>query len=230
MLADLHDRGALLVSGLGGIWQALLLMALVVLARVSGRPARLDTVRPAATSLFITGIFLIALWWWRGEDAHLLIGFYTLLAATTLDLAGATGALRWPGFAIAATILVLSLRQLPGRPFARQDPQLDRTADVLVGLERDPNTLLMGCGWWSNPQLEYTMAGVRHFRDALRLDVAAVQGKKIYLVRSTRFWNWHKDPRADAWAAECDRESVFRSGDYSVSRCSRLPDPGTYCD
>jgi hypothetical protein len=96
---------------------------------------------------------------------------------------------------------------------------LVETARFLEELRRDPEVVLLGAGWWQNPDLEYALAGHRSFLDADGLTPETL-ARTLYLVRS-EYWNWEHSGHLDRLAAVCDRDLVYTNPPFLVSRCAR---------
>jgi hypothetical protein len=225
--ADLTRHLAALPRYLGGWLGGALLVALAI-ACLHARRTLAERLEPAAAALLGTGALFLA--WWlalepRADLRHLAVGFLCAVsgAALAIPALARSRLVLAAALALAAARAPLLVRSIP----VEITPTRAQVAEVtsrLAAVERDPRALLVGWRWWAPRAFEYTLDGGLHFRDAARLTPADVAGRDLYLVRSVDFWNRERDPAADRWAAECERETLFAVGEFRVSRCPRLPD------
>lgn len=205
-----------------------LLVASAVIAS-SPRAAGGEPEPSARVSLALGAASLVHFFWWLvmspfGWPRHVLLAHILGLCAAVFGLtairAGVTRRLLVTlaiGLVVAA--LPEALRLVEPVPPDPRRVALVETAHFLEKLRRDPQVVLLGAGWWQNPDLEYTLAGHRSFLDADGLTPETL-ARPLYLVRS-EYWNWERSHHLERLAAVCDREIVYRKPPFLVSRCAR---------
>jgi hypothetical protein len=228
--AQLWGRMSALSALFGGPWRALPLFALLVAATLGllrARPSH--DARPTAPARALLAMAAVQLIWWSifeqsGVARHVVIAMLLLVpvvAMGTLALDALPRRIALAGGAAIVVSLWLAPPPLPSSDRSRAN--VYEAVRFLSSLERDPQTLLLGCGWWANRTLEYALPGPLHFRDASRLRPDDVAGRALYLVRSKEFWNWSRSAPLEQWAQECERATLFENREFQVSRCRRLP-------
>ncbi len=168
------------------------------------------------------------LWWLLmspfGWTRHLLLAHILGICAAVFGLSAIRpGHTRSVLAALAIGLVVAGIPAMfrlvePVPPDPRR-AALVETARFLEELRRDPEVVLLGAGWWQNPDLEYALAGHRSFLDADGLTPETL-ARTLYLVRS-EYWNWEHSGHLDRLAAVCDRDLVYTNPPFLVSRCAR---------
>ena len=106
-----------------------------------------------------------------------------------------------------------------------RDPRLSallQTRDVVIELQKNESTILVGCGWWVPRDLEYVLPGVNNFKDCFRLHPEEAVSKRILLVRN-EFYNWDKQAILDRYRDACDARTIYKLEPFVISECPGLP-------
>lgn len=229
--ANVARNASAAAQALGGPVAALafgLLITSVVLA--CSTSALRESPGPAARVSLALGVAsLVNFTWWLlmnpfGWTRHLLLAQVLGICAAVFGLFAIRPGVTRRGLAALAIGLVVAsipetrrlVEPLPPDP---RRAALVETARFLEELRRDPQVVLLGAGWWQNPDLEYALAGHRSFLDADGLTPQTLS-RPLYLVRS-EYWNWEHSDHLDRLAAACDRDIVYRKPPFLVSRCAR---------
>ena len=85
--------------------------------------------------------------------------------------------------------------------------------------KRANGAILVGCGWWVAKEFDYLLPGVGNFRDCRSLSSSDFRNHDVLLVKNTSYWNDQKVPVLDRFSEGCEREVVFQTGEFKVSRC-----------
>jgi hypothetical protein len=183
----------------------------------------------ARVSLALGAASLVHFNWWLlmspfGWTRHLLLAHLLGICAAVFGLfAIHPGVTRRVLAALAIGLVVAgipeTLRLVEPVPPDPRRAALVETASFLEELRRDPQVVLLGAGWWQNPDLEYALAGHRSFLDADGLTPETL-ARTLYLVRS-EYWNWERSDHLARLAAACDRDIVYTRPPFRVSRCAR---------
>jgi hypothetical protein len=107
----------------------------------------------------------------------------------------------------------------------KRDAQLHASlvvAERLAEYAKDPQVVLVGCGWWANRELEYLMRGALHFKDCQRLTALDYQERRVLLVRG-HFWNWEDSSELAEFARLCERQVLVDVSPFVVSHCTVPP-------
>ena len=92
---------------------------------------------------------------------------------------------------------------------------LTDTARYLQKTKQDEIKLL-GCGWWANRRLEYTMNGILNFHDCLTSEI----NDRSLLVIDRAFWNWGNSSQINDVEKLCNR-LIFVHKPFEVYQCKK---------
>jgi len=217
-------------------WTSLVLFPAALVFNVGAllRAAKKGDAPLLAAALVLVTAGVIHLVWWFTLDTdgwyrHLLPAVVYVLVAACMaaSVAAATSA---RVAVLGLCLLVASgIPQLVNLDYVfrsfRREPRLSAllaTRDAMINLEKNPDVVFVGYGWWVPRDLEYVLPRVGNFKDVLRLREADVEGKTIVLVRN-EFFNREHSPYTSAFQRACDRDTLFTREPFVISACPSLP-------
>lgn len=104
--------------------------------------------------------------------------------------------------------------------FSDRQVALEAAIDKVIELKKEnPNIILAGCSWWSNPDLEYLLPTYLNFRDCNNLSIDEIKNTPVYLVRS-EFYFLPADSKEIEFTNQCDKNIVFFRAPFTISRCN----------
>lgn len=106
----------------------------------------------------------------------------------------------------------------------KMDPHVAAQVQTAQKLDelKTPNSLMLGCAWWSNRDMELLMKDGLNFHDCLVVlnrEDQSWRNQKVYLVRNTDFWNWENSPILKHVEKNCDQKVIWKMEKYVVSEC-----------
>ena len=191
-----------------------------------------------SASVRITGFLLLgaavthAAWWLAFSPTawarHLLPGVMYWLAALAVLIAVQSG--RSLLLAATSSLLLLvaltpQLQRVSLKTGVTPDARLSAliaTSDRVRQMQNDPDVVLLGCGWWHNPDVDYLLPSAANFKDCSTLAPQDVVDKKLVLVHS-EFFNWERSLRLQRFQESCDSHVLFKKPPFVVSECPGLP-------
>jgi len=220
-------------------WGGMLALAAACVATGAAVWRSVRPVEPRSRSVHDAGLVLLLaavthLAWWlllspTGWTRHLLPGtVYWLMALSSLIAVrprrSATLAVASASLLIVALVpqfLKVSPPKLRLQPGVRA-AALIATADRVREIQQDPDVILIGCGWWHNPDVDFLLPSSASFRDCRAVSEQERVGKRLVLVHSDYF-NWEESEQLRRFQESCDRRVLFSRPPFVVAECQGLP-------